>query len=168
MNPRRYIAAGVITGALLVAGIGAANAAGDLGSSPKHAAAPQPPCITDWNAPGNATTRAAMNPPHGTFPLVDASGTSASPSGTYQVYEGTSGAFTAPTSGGDSTPSVCYVYFYYPTGFKGGPALVSVAAPQGSGSYDLDAATMSVGRDTDVTGATRAAQNSDGTLTVTL
>jgi hypothetical protein len=167
MRKHRYLTAGVVCGVLLVVGIGAANSAGYLGSSAKRDSASQPPCVTQWNAPGNEATRTAMNPPHGPFPLVDVGGTAASPSGGYQVYEGTSGAFTAAANDGDSSPSICYVYFYYPTGYQGGPALVSVPGSMGSGSYELDAATMSVGQDTDVTSSTRATQNPDGTITVT-
>jgi hypothetical protein len=92
-------------------------------------------CLTDWNGPANAAVRAGAAPPPG-------------PQGTFQAFVGLSTVIGAV---GTSPPPVCYVYFRFPHGRRGGPALVSFPEiDRRDGLYGDP--TVTVGNDTDVGG----------------
>ena len=77
-------------------------------------------CLADWNGPGNASARAIAAPPLGPYP-TDAGG-EISLQGSFQAYVGLSVVIGIP---GSNPPPRCYVFFRFPRGHRGGPALVS-------------------------------------------
>jgi hypothetical protein len=89
-------------------------------SSGRHAT-PRPGCLADWNGQANAAARATATPPLGPYPLYGA-GPPLSPRGTFDAFVGRSPVIGAI---GTNPPPVCYVWFRFPHGYRGGPALVS-------------------------------------------
>jgi hypothetical protein len=117
-------------------------------------------CLADWNAAPNRPVREPTLPPAGPYPLYGLQ--QASPTGRYQVFVHESHVF-----GGELTnpPPVCYVYFRFPRGYHGRPAMVSYPEIRPKlGMYGDP--SISVGNDTDVSGRIFA-QRPDGTLYAT-
>jgi hypothetical protein len=92
-------------------------------------------CLADWNGPANAAVRAGAAPPPG-------------PHGAFQAFVGPSAVIGAV---GTSPPPECYVYFRFPHGHHGGPALVSFPEIDPRHGVYGDPST-NVGNDTDVGG----------------
>jgi len=127
-------------------------------------------CVPVWNSSASVAVRLATKPgtePFGPFPVTDV-GAQPTPTtslqGAYSVHVGISQAFGSEL--GPPGPR-CYVYFYFSTGYQGGPALLSfplLASP--TAAYSVASATVTTGADTDVSSAATATQNPDGTLTL--
>jgi len=104
-------------------------------------------CLADWNSSVNRSAREETMPPLGPYPLYGGRPHS-SPKGGYQVFVGRSIAFGGE---GSSPLPVCYVYFRFPHGDHGGPALVSYPEiHRAAGVYG--APSITTGRNTDVGG----------------
>jgi hypothetical protein len=114
-------------------------------------------CPADWNGPANASVRAGAAPPLGPF-LMDGR-RPLRPHGHFQAFVGLSTVIGAV---GTNPPPVCYVYFRFPRGYRGGPALVSFPEiDRRHGVYGDPSIT--VGNDTDVGGRIYA-ERADGRL----
>jgi hypothetical protein len=104
-------------------------------------------CLRAWNGTANAAARRATVPPFGSYPLIG-QGPALTPKGGYQAFVGLSGVFGAL---GTNPPPVCYVYFRFPHGAHGGPALVSYPEiHRAAGVYGSP--SISTGKNTDVGG----------------
>jgi hypothetical protein len=104
-------------------------------------------CLADWNDRANAAVRAAATPPHGPY-LLYGHAPAVSPHGGFQAFVALSVVIGAP---GNDPPPRCYVYFRFPHGYRGGPALVSYPEIRpAAGVYGDPGMTM--GNDTDVGG----------------
>jgi hypothetical protein len=104
-------------------------------------------CLRDWNGPANAAVRRTTLPPRGPYALFG-QGPGLSPKGRYQAFVGRSPVFGAL---GTNPPPVCYVYFRFPHGDRGGPALVSYPeVDRRAGVYGSPSITT--GRNTDTGG----------------
>jgi hypothetical protein len=123
--------------------------------------------VAAWNGPRNAAVRKAVRPPQGPtgpFPVIGAgTGVTASPQGDYKVHVVVSQA-RAPIGGTPVSP--CYVIFWYGAGYADGPATVVVHAKRDMRGFDLSAADMYFGVNTDFGGAPLATHHSDGSLSL--
>jgi hypothetical protein len=121
--------------------------------------------VAAWNGPRNAAVRNAVRPargPIGPFPVIGAgAGVTASPRGDHKVHVVVSQA-RAPIGGTPVTP--CFVVFWYGSGRCRRPGTVVVSAKPGMREFDLTAAHMYFGVNTDHRGAPRATHHSDGRL----
>jgi hypothetical protein len=125
------------------------------GSASAPPAAPHPPplppmgaakCLADWNGPANASLRAHTAPPRGPYLMYGRR--PLRPHGAFQAFVGLS---TVMGAVGTNPPPVCYVYFHFPHGHRGGPALVSFPEiDRRRGVYGDPSIT--IGNDTDVAG----------------
>jgi hypothetical protein len=115
-------------------------------------------CLADWNAAHNRLVREQTVPP--TRPYLLYGGIQhATPIGDYQVFVHRSIVIGAV---GTNPPPVCYIYFRFPRGYHGGPAMVSYPEIHPArGVYGDPSITF--GNDTDVGGRVFA-QRPDGTL----
>jgi hypothetical protein len=115
-------------------------------------------CLADWNAAPNRSAREETAPPVGPYPLYGGQ-RHASPAGRYQVFVLRSIVVGAV---GTNPPPVCYVYFRFPHGYDGRPAMVSYPEIHPAAGIYGDP-SITVGNDTDVRGRVFA-QRPDGTL----
>jgi hypothetical protein len=104
-------------------------------------------CLRAWNGAANDAVRRGTVPPHGPY-LLYGQGPGLSPRGGYQAFVALSMVLGAL---GTNPPPVCYVYFRFPHGDHGGPALVSYPeVDRAAGVYGSPSITTS--RNTDVGG----------------
>jgi hypothetical protein len=123
--------------------------------------------VAAWNSPGNRATREATAPPNGPvgpFRVIGAGREAiASPEGPYEVRVAVGVSRTSVVS--TAAPvHPCLVFFWYATGYRGGPAMVAVHARRDLSGFDLDDAVLQFGVNTDVRGNPRATQRPDGSL----
>ncbi len=105
-------------------------------------------CLQAWNGSANAAVRRRTVPPRGPYELFGQGHGLLAPKGGYQVFVGLSIVIGVP---GNNPPPVCYVYFRFPHGDHGGPALVSYPEIHpAAGVYGSPSITA--GRNTDVGG----------------
>jgi hypothetical protein len=123
--------------------------------------------VTAWNEPGNTAVRTATRPPRGPvgpFQVIGAGrGVTASPEGAYEVRVavGVSRA-TILRPGEVVYPRL--VFFWYPAGYRDGPA--TVVFQLGRSGFDLDQAVMHFPPNTDVRTAPLAVHHPDGRLSL--
>jgi hypothetical protein len=115
-------------------------------------------CLRAWNGEANAFMRRTTVPPRGPYrPTVQRPGLS--PRGAYEAIVGLSPVLTAA---GTNSPAVCYVYFRFPHGDHGGPAVVAYPeVDRAAGIYGSP--TIATGRNTD-TGGRIYRQDASGRL----
>ncbi len=123
--------------------------------------------VAAWNSPGNRATREATAPPNGPvgpFRVIGAGrDVVASPEGPYEVRV----AVTQPRGSILRTATPVHgwvVYFWYATGYRGGPAMVTFDARRDRSGFDLDPAVLYFGVNTKVRGNPRATHRPDGSL----
>jgi hypothetical protein len=120
-----------------------------------------------WNSPRNLATREATAPPRGPigpFRVIGGGRDAvASPEGPYEVHVGVgvSRTFVSSTA---APVHPCLVFFWYATGYRGGPAMVALQARRDLSGFDLDVAVLQFGINTDVRGAPLATHRPDGSL----
>jgi hypothetical protein len=90
-------------------------------AAPARLRIPGTTCLADWNSPANAAVREGAVPPRGPYRL-SGSGPAISPRGPFQAFVAASVVIGAA---GTNPPPQCYVYFRFPHGYRGGPAMVS-------------------------------------------
>lgn len=124
--------------------------------------------VAAWNGPRNAAVREAVRPPRGPlgpFPVIGAgAGVTASPHGDYRVHVA---VFHARAPIGGIPVERCAVIFWYASGYADGPATVVVPANRDMRGFDLGAADMYFGVNTDFGGAPLATNHPDGRLSLT-
>jgi hypothetical protein len=104
-------------------------------------------CLRAWNGKANAATRSTTVPPSGPYRLA-VQGPALSPRGAYQAFVGRSAVFGAL---GTKPLPVCYVYFRFPHGDRGGPIVVSYPeVDRRAGIYGSP--SIATGRNTDTGG----------------
>jgi hypothetical protein len=105
-------------------------------------------CLQAWNGAANGAVRRTTIPPRGPYALFGQAPGLLAPTGRYQVFVGVSQVM--PVEGTQAQP-VCYVYFRFPHGDHGRPALVSYPeVNRGAGVYGSPGITT--GRNTDTGG----------------
>jgi hypothetical protein len=123
--------------------------------------------VAAWNGRGNRATREATAPPNGPvgpFRVIGAGRDAvASPEGPYEVHVGV-GVSRASILSTAAPMHPCLVFFWYATGYRAGPAMVAFHARRDLRGFDLDAAVLQFGVNTDVRGAPLAAHRPDGSL----
>ena len=107
---------------------------------------PRAGCVAAWNGPANDALRTAAAPPRGPNPWY--AHKPIRPHRHFQAFVGLSAVIGAV---GTNPPPVCYVYFRFPHGHRGGPALVSFPEIDRRGGVYGDP-SITFGRDTDVGG----------------
>ena len=107
-------------------------------------------CLRAWNGAANAAVRRGTVPPHGPYLLTP--GLRAHSKGRLSGLRRLSMVLGAL---GTNPPPVCYVYFRFPHGDHGGPALVSYPeVDRAAGVYGSPSITT--GRNTGLVGASHA------------
>jgi hypothetical protein len=126
-------------------------------------------CVASWNDRNNGDTRQQIRPgsePFGPLPITDIGGQpTTSLDGPHKVHVGVSQSFGSEFAAGHA--GRCYVYLFFPNGYKDGPALLSLPLADTATAFPAELATVTVGKDTDVSSAPTAGQNPDGTLVLT-
>jgi hypothetical protein len=115
-------------------------------------------CLADWNGASNRSAREETVPPAGPYPLYGGR-RRASPAGRYQIFVARSVVIGAV---GTNPPPVCYIYFRFPHGYNGRPAMVSYPEIDPEAGVYGDP-SITIGNDTDVGGRVFA-ERPDGTL----
>jgi hypothetical protein len=126
--------------------MGAGAAPSPSSHAPPARDGPRARCVAAWNGPANASVRAGAAPPPQSHRH-------------FQAFVGLSAVIGAV---GANPPPVCYVYFRFPHGHRGGPALVSFPEIDRRGGVYGDP-SITFGRDTDVGGRIYV-EDSDGRL----
>jgi hypothetical protein len=82
----------------------------------------EPParCVSAWNGPANAAARAAATPPRGPYPWF--AHRPIRPQGGFAAFVGHILTVGGPVG---THPAPCAVYFWFPHGYRGRPALLS-------------------------------------------
>ncbi len=88
--------------------------------APRAQHGPRARCVAAWNGPANAAARAAAAPPRGPYPWF--AHRPIRPQGSFRAFVG----FIVTIGGPVGThPAPCAVYFWFPHGYRGRPALLS-------------------------------------------
>lgn len=90
------------------------------GSAAPGSPAPPGRCVAAWNGPANAAVRAAATPPRGPYPWF--AHRPIRPQGRFEAFIGLVVAIGGPPG---THPAQCAVYFWFPHGYRGRPALLS-------------------------------------------
>ena len=98
------------------------------GSAAPAPTSPAPParqgavarCVAMWNGPANAAARAAATPPRGPYPWF--AHRPIRPQGSFEAFIGLIATIGGPAG---THPAPCAVYFWFPHGYRGRPALLS-------------------------------------------